>query len=121
MLFSTTSVEKSIFCLFYCFFFALASILTARFNRRSIKETKNALFHYERGKKHSLFVLLLFFCARFNFNRSLQSKINKRDKECSFPLRAWKKAFFVCFIAFFLRSLQSKINKRNKESSFFRS
>ena len=26
-------------------FFALASILTARFNRRSIKETKNALFH----------------------------------------------------------------------------
>ena len=36
-----------------------------------------ARFHYERGKKHSLFVLLLFFCARFNFNRSLQSKINK--------------------------------------------
>ena len=26
-------------------FFALASILTARFNQRSIKETKNALFH----------------------------------------------------------------------------
>ena len=44
-----------------------------------------ARFHYERGKKHSLFVLLLFFCARFNFNRSLQSKINKRNKECSFP------------------------------------
>ena len=44
-----------------------------------------ARFHYERGKKHSLFILLLFFCARFNFNRSLQSKINKRDKECSFP------------------------------------
>ena len=36
-------------------------------------------------KEYSLFVLLLFFCARFNFNRSLQSKINKRDKECSFP------------------------------------
>ena len=35
-----------------------------------------------------------------------------------FPLRAWKKAFFVCFIDFFLRSLQSKINKRNKECSF---
>ena len=34
---STTSVEKSILSLFYCFFFALASILTARFNRRSIK------------------------------------------------------------------------------------
>ena len=38
-----------------------------------------------RAKKHSLFVLLLFFCARFNFNRSLQSKINKREKEWSFP------------------------------------
>ena len=46
---STTSVEKSILCLFYCFFFALASILTARFNRRSIKETKNALFHARSG------------------------------------------------------------------------
>ena len=44
-----------------------------------------------------------------------------------FPLRAWKKAFFVCFIAFFCarfnfnRSLQSKINKREKECSFPRS
>ena len=46
---STTSVEKSIFCLFYCFFFALASILTAHFNQRSIKETKNALFHTHSG------------------------------------------------------------------------
>ena len=46
---STTSVEKSILFLFYWFFFALASILTARFNRRSIKETKNALFHARSG------------------------------------------------------------------------
>ena len=46
---STTSVEKSILCLFYCFSFALASILTARFNRRSIKERKNALFHARSG------------------------------------------------------------------------
>ena len=30
-------------------FFALASILTARFNRRSIKERKNALFHARSG------------------------------------------------------------------------
>ena len=30
-------------------FFALALILTARFNRRSIKETKNALFHARSG------------------------------------------------------------------------
>ena len=51
------------------------------FKKLSVK----ARFHYERGKKHSLFILLLFFCARFNFNRSLQLKINKRDKECSFP------------------------------------
>ena len=36
---------------FVCFidFFALASILTACFNRRSIKETKNALFHARSG------------------------------------------------------------------------
>ena len=36
---------------FVCFidFFALASILTARFNRKSIKETKNALFHARSG------------------------------------------------------------------------
>ena len=44
-----------------------------------------------------------------------------------FPLRAWKRAFFVCFIDFFCarfnfnRWLQSKINKRNKECSFPRS
>ena len=30
-------------------FFALGSILTARFNRRSIKERKNALFHARSG------------------------------------------------------------------------
>ena len=30
-------------------FFALASILTARFNRRLIKERKNALFHARSG------------------------------------------------------------------------
>ena len=30
-------------------FFALASVLTARFNRRSIKETKKALFHARSG------------------------------------------------------------------------
>ena len=39
---STMSVEKSILCLFYCFF-------CARFNRRSIKERKNALFHARSG------------------------------------------------------------------------
>ena len=31
--------------------FALASILTARFNRRSIKERKNALFHARSGNR----------------------------------------------------------------------
>ena len=34
-----------------------------------------ARFHYERGKKHSLFVLLLFFCARFN-RRSIKERKN---------------------------------------------
>ena len=52
----------------------------------SLRNSKvKARFHYERGKKDFLFVLLLFLCARFNFNRSLQSNINKREKECSFP------------------------------------
>ena len=58
--------------------------LTAVSNDVKDLQPLKARFHYERGKKHSLFVLLLFFCARFNFNRSLQSKINKRDRECSF-------------------------------------
>ena len=39
--------EHSLFVLLI--FFVLASILTARFNRRSIKETKNALFHTRSG------------------------------------------------------------------------
>ena len=39
--------EHSLFVLLI--FFALALILTARFNRRSIKETKNALFHARSG------------------------------------------------------------------------
>ena len=39
--------EHSLFVLLI--FFALASILTTRFNRRSIKETKNALFHARSG------------------------------------------------------------------------
>ena len=49
------------------------------------------------------------------------------ERKGPFPLRAWKKAFFVCFIDFFCtrfyfnRSLQSKINKRDKECSFPRS
>ena len=71
--------EHSLFVLLI--FFALASILTARFNRRSIKETKNALFHARSGKEHSLFVLLIFFAlasiltARFN-RRSIKETKN---------------------------------------------
>ena len=53
MIFSTLVVEtgvlrawkRAFFVCFIDFFFALASILTARFNQRSIEETKNALFH----------------------------------------------------------------------------
>ena len=41
--------KKAFFVCFIDFFFALASILTARFNRRSIKERKNALFHARSG------------------------------------------------------------------------
>ena len=33
-------------------------------------------------------------------------KIENYWSKGPFPLRAWKKSFFVCFIAFFLRSLQ---------------
>ena len=33
-----------------------------------------ARFHYERGKKHSLFVLLIFFCARFNRRSTKKTK-----------------------------------------------
>ena len=46
------------------------------------------------------------------------------DTEGPFPLRACKKAFFVCFIDFFCarfnsnRSLQSKINKKTKNALF---
>ena len=73
--------------------------------------------------------------ARLDFKRR---KINKKRMLYStlvvetshngpFPLRAWKRAFFVCSIDFFCarfnfnRSLESKINKRNKEYSFPRS
>ena len=39
--------------------------------------------------------------------RNYYNKIVTEEKlKGPFPLRAWKKAFFVCFIAFFLRSLQ---------------
>ena len=44
-----------------------------------------ARFYYERGKDYSLFVLLILFAllsACFNFKRG---KINKRNKESSFP------------------------------------
>ena len=34
-----------------------------------------ARFHYERGKKHFLFVLLIFFCVRFN-RRSIKERKN---------------------------------------------
>ena len=39
--------EHSLFVLLI--FFALTSVLTARFNQRSIKETKNTLFHARSG------------------------------------------------------------------------
>ena len=59
-------------------------------------------FHYEREKEHSLFVLSIFSCTRFNFNRSLQSKINKRNKECSFPRSQWKRALRKTFFLYYV-------------------
>ena len=39
-----------------------------------------------RAWKRAFFLSFIdSFCARFNFNRSLQSKINERNKKCSFP------------------------------------
>ena len=76
------------------------------FSRHSLK----ARFHYERGKEHSLFLLLIF--PRLKLKRAL-SKAKKSIKktknnlfharsengfEGPFPLRAWKRAFFVSFI-----------------------
>ena len=95
-------------------FFALASILTARFNRRSIKERKNALFHARSGN------------GPLKLKRA-QKKSNKTNKECSFPLRAWKRAFFLSFIdlrlkpAVKIEASAKKSNKTNKECFFPRS
>ena len=46
-IFKNVQIFKNLFVLLL--FFALASILTARFNRKSIKERKNALFHARSG------------------------------------------------------------------------
>ena len=66
-------------------------------------------------KKHSLFVLLLFFALASILTARFQSKINKREKECSFPQRAWKRAFFVSFIDFFALAsiLTARFNRRS--------
>ena len=50
--------EHSLFVLLI--FFALASILTACFNRRSIKETKNALFHARSGNEPLYIVIQVY-------------------------------------------------------------
>ena len=55
----------------------------------------------------------MYLCKMFPSNRQKLKKrkcdlleISSASPKGPFPLRAWKKAFFVCFIAFFLRSLQ---------------
>ena len=40
-----------------------------------LKRAFKARFHYGRRKEHSLFVLLIFFCARFN-RRSIKETKN---------------------------------------------
>ena len=57
------------------------SLSDSWFEKRSFK----GQFPLRAWKKAFFVCFIDFFCARFNFNRSLQSKINKRDKECCFP------------------------------------
>ena len=69
----TTGLEPSIFT------FKIIAIKVQKLNRKFNRIKPR--FHYERGKKHSLFVLLLFFAlasiltARFN-RRSIKERNN---------------------------------------------
>ena len=96
-------------------------------------------YHYERGMEQFLFLLLIF--PRLQFKRALseaKKSINKQrmlhstlvvetSSKGPFPLRAWKRAFFVSFIdlrlkrAVKIEASAKKINKANKECSFPRS
>ena len=47
--------------------------------------------------------------------------LHRQNYKGPFPLRAWKRAFFVSFIDLRLKRAQNEINKTNKECSFPRS
>ena len=64
-------------------FFALASILTPRFNRRSIKETKNALFHACRGNGPlKSFRELITFCLMQNLGEQTWLCVTFLKNQC---------------------------------------
>ena len=61
---------------------SLVSILTARFNRRSIKETKNPLRAWKRAFFVSFIDLRLKRAVKIEASAK---KSNKTNKECFFP------------------------------------
>ena len=67
-----------------------------------------------------------FFCSFFKTNLCANLLMNKEtmDYYGPFPLRAWNKAFFVCFIIFFYffpRLSAKRSKKQNKKYSIPRS
>ena len=100
-------------------FFALASILTACFNRRSIKETKNALFHARRlfcnltcNEEWYFFTFICkgsFFCCEFSNNCSSFSKFragfvtstDSFQKSMSSFTKEWQSKIFSEFVTLF--------------------
>ena len=86
--------------------------MNCKYLKNLMRQKKNESFGIRA--KNSFGSLLVFLIKKLGQNL-LTSVINHKlsillfgDIKCKgpFPLQAWKKAFFVCFIAFFLRSLQ---------------
>ena len=66
-------------------FSAVNDLLTKKRHQLQIKKRGDLRPVSTTSVEKSILCFIDFFCARFNFNRSLQSKINKCNKECSFP------------------------------------
>ena len=58
---------------------------------------------------------------RINNKTTKTKHATKLELKGPFPLRAWKRAFFVSFIDLRLKRAQKKSNKTNKECFFSRS
>ena len=69
-------------------FFELASILTARFNRRSIKETKNVLFHARSGNGP---LVCRGFRRKTNWSESKREKISDYNNYVMYRKRIFLK------------------------------